>query len=79
MGGESTEAPEPARPSDTFGVACTLENQAEVCGGDAPDCGLQPGADAGICTVFGCQTEPESVVCPIGWSCFALADACLED
>lgn len=79
MGGLSGVPREPALPSEVFGVVCTSENQAEVCGDDAPDCGLQPGAEEGICTVFGCETTPETVVCPVGWYCFGLADACLKE
>jgi hypothetical protein len=82
MGGEAPEPPGPptaTEPSAVFGSICTLENEAEVCSGDAPNCGLAPGADEGICTVFGCESTPEVVVCPIGWYCFGLADACLEE
>lgn len=79
MGGMPTGPLEPAPPSDDFGAVCSLQDEAEVCGGDAPNCGLAPGADEGICTVFGCESAPETVVCPLGWYCFALADACLEE
>lgn len=79
MSGEPPAQPEPAEPSEIFGAACTLDNEGEVCGDDAPNCGLQPGADEGICTVFGCESAAETVVCPIGWHCFGLADACLKD
>lgn len=79
MGGLPEAPPEPSLPSEIFGRVCTLESEADVCGGDAPDCGLAPGSDEGICTVFGCETTPETVVCPVGWYCFGLADACLEE
>jgi hypothetical protein len=65
-GGAQPEAPEPAPPNDDFGVVCTDDSD---CGAGAPLCGKAPGAEDGICTVSGCDSESETVVCPLGWSC----------
>jgi hypothetical protein len=67
---------EPQEPGADFGVVCTEDTE---CGGDAPTCAKAPGADDGICSVLGCVSTPESVVCPIGWSCLAFGNVCTKD
>jgi len=73
IGGDSGEmTPEP--PGDIFGKVCTSDDDCED---PAPNCGIRPGQTEGTCTILGCDTE--SLICPIGWECFALADACIEE
>lgn len=73
MGGGPAE---PAEPAEEFGRVCAEDSE---CGGAAPSCAKAPGSSDGICSVLGCDSDPNAVVCPIGWSCFSLGDVCTED
>ena len=66
----------PQEPSSDCGVVCTEDTE---CGGDAPTCAKVPGAEEGICSVLGCVATPESVICPIGWSCLSFGNVCTKD
>lgn len=60
---------------NALGLNCTEANGTAICGEDL-SCAFQPGATEGYCTVMGCSSM--STPCPPGYSCFALADACLK-
>lgn len=77
MGGGPGGAPAgPVEASEDFGAPCTEDAE---CGPDAPTCAMAPGADEGVCSVLGCDSQPEQVICPIGWSCLGFGDVCVED
>jgi hypothetical protein len=80
-GGAGGAAGAAATGTGDFGAACDTDAE---CADPAPRCAAQPGAEAGICTVYGCIATP--ALCPAGWHCLDLSlmgpeypDLCVPD
>lgn len=50
-----------------FGQVCASGSE---CGRPADFCAIEPGKPTGVCTAFGCDTDP--TICPADWTCMDL-------